>query len=249
MSGPGPGLAAGLGGHWCLIPRHSISFSFHKTNLICENSSCSWRFQRYRSCNYCNSRGGAIRCDADGSRREGIFIGLGGHWCLIPRHSISFSFYKTNLICENTCFSFRFQPCQFCWHPISRGGAIRCDADGSRREGIFIGLGGHWCLIPRHSINFSFHKTNLICENTCFSFRFQRCQFCRNPISRGGAIRCDADDSRREGIHLFFGCCCPLTRPVATPRTVRRCVRLVGKMRDRLISYNLVPKLLKGDDY
>ena len=72
----------GLGGRYCLIPRHSINFQFHKTNLICRNISCSWRFRRCWSCNYRISRGGAIRCDADGSRREGIYLlGLGS--CLV----------------------------------------------------------------------------------------------------------------------------------------------------------------------
>ena len=132
-------VGLGLGGRGGVWYRHSINFQFYKKNLICENSSCSWRFQRCRSCNYRMSRDRAIRCDADGSRREGIFIGLGGHWCLIPRHSINFQFYKTNLICENISCSWRFWRCRLCNYPISRGGAIRCDTDGSRREeGIYL---------------------------------------------------------------------------------------------------------------
>ena len=51
------GLGLVLG---CVWYRHSISFQFHKTNLICRNISCSWRFRRCWSCNYRISRDGAI---------------------------------------------------------------------------------------------------------------------------------------------------------------------------------------------
>jgi len=122
-------VGPGLGGRaWrprrCLIPRHAINYWIHKTNLICRNNSCSWRFRRCWSCNYRISRSGAIRCDADGSRREGIFIGLGSHWCLIPRHSINFQFHKTKLICRNISCSWRFRRCWSCNYRIIRGRAI-----------------------------------------------------------------------------------------------------------------------------
>ena len=73
------GLGLVLG---CVWYRHSINFWIHKTNLICRNSSCSWRFQRCQFRNYRISRGRAIRCDAchnaDGIPRDGIYLlGLG----------------------------------------------------------------------------------------------------------------------------------------------------------------------------
>ena len=102
----------------------------------------------------------------------------------------------------------RRERCRFCNYRISRGSYTVQRRQHPRRRHKFIGLGGHWCLIPRHSINFSIHKTNLICRNSSCSWRFQRCQFRNYRISRGRAIRCDADGIPRDGIYLLgLGLC------------------------------------------